>query len=472
MPTTQNPDRRTRVSSYQARIERSLTDIFFEVPAEDRRQASQEWKLVGVSHIMGYAVCELCGHNPIRRLFFIQSETTGETKMVGSECARNYASVDLVDAYLRRLTREQGRRRALQQREERREAQRAAMQARIEARQAAEAQVNQRAEVRDSIFASAQPAEPVSPMVRNAAGTVIEPVPGDVVAFLSDSANLNNDFLRSVSEFLTNRRYLTERQVQAVRRNLNRPAPGAAPVNQDNEPAEPGDCPEIFNGTYTIDDGREHLTYKIHTVRNGPLAGKRIIKRLMGHGGYEGFAFLTRSGGVKVWRRFANDENTNAVYILWAKQLVAQLRANVGYADSLVVNGFTISVSRLCRICNRQLTTPTSVERGIGPECEARQDGENRTTAAAPRRTLTVDLDLGRARPVHTPGAEVPIPEPDQPAEERCWHWNRQGSQQCLLTRRHTGRHSYVQRAARRATVVSSTGRRLALSEVGTGEIQ
>jgi hypothetical protein len=127
MPRANEQVRNQRVSSYQARIERSLTDIFFEVPSYERMlredNSGVSWTLVSVGHTNGWAVCELCGHRPIRRLFWIAPVANGNVDesrmlMIGSECAREYARVDLVNSYLNRLTREQSNRREATRREE------------------------------------------------------------------------------------------------------------------------------------------------------------------------------------------------------------------------------------------------------------------------------------------------------------------------------------------------------------------
>jgi len=351
--------RRTRVSAYQARIERSLTDIYMDVPAN--RNAGQAWHLVAVAHTRGYAVCELCGHNPIRRLFFIKHQETGAEKMIGSECARNYVRVDLVDAYLNSMVREQGRRRVATERE----ANRRAWQERRAAR------------------AAARTTERAQWAAQNQ----------DVIEFLARHLNGSDSFLRSVAEQQRTSGWLTERQTAAVRRNMERAAAPAAPTADDN--AGPDDAATIFNGVYTIDVDGRHLTYKIHTVVSGPLQGKRIIKRQQQYGEYQGFAFLNRQGGMNLWRRFNDDRE--ATYVVWAGKLLEALRHDIvrnAFAagcnqSTITLHGsqHRISLSRSCRRCNRALTTPTSIGRGIGPECEARLAGDNETVVADARAT-------------------------------------------------------------------------------------
>jgi hypothetical protein len=352
--------RRTRVSAYQARIERTLTDIFIDVP--ENRSAGQEWRLVAVAHTRGHATCQLCGHNPIRRLFFIQSSTTGRELMIGSECARNYVRVDLVDAYMRSLVRQQHRNNQAAQREE---------------------WARQRAE-RNAARAQATTTESATWRAANA----------DVIAFLATQAGGSDRFLVSLAQQVARPGgWLTERQTAAARRNMERAAAPAAPA--EDASAGPDDAATIFNGVYTIDVDGRHLTYKIHTVLQGPLTGKRIVKRQHQYGEFQGFGFLNRDGGLSLWRRFNDD--AEATYVVWAKRLLellgtdtvrAAFAAGVGQLNASYDGvEHRISLSRSCRRCNRSLTTPTSIARGIGPECEARLAGDNETVVADARAT-------------------------------------------------------------------------------------
>jgi Family of unknown function (DUF6011) len=366
--------RRTRVSAYQARIERTLTDIFIDVP--ENRSAGQEWVLVAVAHTRGHATCQLCGHNPIRRLFFIKSVSSGRELMIGSECARNYVRVNLVDAYLNSLVREQNTRRVAAQRAERNRA----YEERRAARQAAAA----------------------------TGGAAWRAANADVIAFLATRAGGSDRFLASLAAQVAQPGgWLTERQTAAARTNMERAAaPAAAPAQDDT--AGPDDAATIFNGVYTIDMGGRHLTYKIHTVLSGPLQGKRIVKRQQQYGEFQGFGFLNRQGGLSLWRRFNDDRQ--ATYVVWAEKLLEILSTeacrtylaagNGAYCHTDGPDQTRISLSRSCRRCNRALTTPTSIGRGIGPECEARLAGDHETVVADARATAPARSAFGRARAV------------------------------------------------------------------------
>jgi hypothetical protein len=364
MPETTS---RQRVTAYQARIERTLTDIFHEVPQAN--QAGNEWILTSVAHTNGYASCELCGHTPIKRLFFIQSRSTGAERMIGSECARNYLSVDLVQAYERTLNRSMNRRRVNARREAAREqyiAQRAAQEAERVQRRAAWRTTN-----------------------------------ADVIAFLASYVG-NDVFLTSVRDQLARYTSLTERQTTVVRERMASSA--VARQNAADTAATPDQVPHIYNGTYTMDNGTRHLTFQIYTVTRGPLQGKRIVKRQLQYGEFQGFAFVNADGTLGVWRRFA--EQSNELYMQWARILLSCLNARSNDAPGidtlthhLVEGDFTIQRTRACRRCNRQLTVPTSIESGIGPECARRDASANRTQVADAHADAATVFETAMSRP-------------------------------------------------------------------------
>lgn len=215
----------------------------------------------------------------------------------------------------------------------------------------------------------------------------------DLIAFCTEDSPL-----RFVREMADNIRYygsLTSAQEGAIRNIMaassDRMVDGigtwdAAPTAE----ATADDLPEIFNGVYTLNDGSFHITYRIHTVRRGPLEGKRIIKVQHEYQNASGFAFLTTDCRVKVWRRFAEDERRNERYIVWARILVEILRAEVSADGNSRMEPFTtwsqddvsfeVQRSLTCRRCNRELTNPSSIDAGLGPECAQRV--ADRTTAA------------------------------------------------------------------------------------------
>jgi hypothetical protein len=277
-----------------------------------------------------------------------------------------------------------------------------------------------------------------------------------VVRNLRDAAwiaNHRSTFLHSVAADLQTRGYVTLRQAQAAYNIMARHNGAEEALTGGNEgaPVEAAATPEqavhIYNGIYTLSDGVQHLTYRIHTVQNGSLAGKRIIKKQNNYGQFEGFAFLNSNGTIAVWRRY--QEQAHERFIVWAKHLISML-ANETVAghfatgtsehsytapdeitmlhhfnneqvapEEITDTTWRISLGRLCRRCNRALTTPTSIRDGIGPECSGREAdetiaAEHRYNVAAPNDTAPLRRVAPRrpranARTTSVPGRSTPL---------------------------------------------------------------
>ena len=135
----------------------------------------------------------------------------------------------------------------------------------------------------------------------------------------------------------------------------------------------PGDLGR-YNGTVTIQSpraGGEHRTFRIRTQRQDAAfaPGRRIVALLTGANNdedYEGFGFLPEDGSdrVDVWRSRRGGVAGKSSWEWYAEMLSCP--------DLYVARGYRYLVSRCCRRCNRKLTTPGSVEAGIGPECAGR----------------------------------------------------------------------------------------------------
>ena len=118
------------------------------------------------------------------------------------------------------------------------------------------------------------------------------------------------------------------------------------------------------NGFYTVQNVAKgtHRTVRVATVRRGKLEGKRIMSLLTGPdnmNSYTGFGFVDDEGRVQVWRKHQSDRVR-----LYLAQVIANWAATENKPE-----GIEILLSKRCRRCNRTLTTPESIERGIGPEC-------------------------------------------------------------------------------------------------------
>lgn len=127
----------------------------------------------------------------------------------------------------------------------------------------------------------------------------------------------------------------------------------------------------VYNGTYTVKNRvtGEHRTFRLSTVLDpdSPIKGKRILALLDGPDNtfnYLGFAFVDEEGGVHVWRRYQGNGKPSAFDAYAA--LFHDLAANDG---AVYGERYEILCARSCVRCNRLLTTPESIEAGIGPIC-------------------------------------------------------------------------------------------------------
>lgn len=144
-----------------------------------------------------------------------------------------------------------------------------------------------------------------------------------------------------------------------------------------------------FNGTFTVESpSGEHRTFRIRTREMGHGTDRkpmRVISMLIGPqntSDFEGFGFVVPSGRTwsiviwKAWRgdnprgtfsagRYAHDPRNSPHQAMAAT--ICDL--SMGDASVLRARGFRVLASTTCRRCNRDLTTPESIESGIGPVC-------------------------------------------------------------------------------------------------------
>ncbi len=123
-----------------------------------------------------------------------------------------------------------------------------------------------------------------------------------------------------------------------------------------------GSGAEIANGIYTVRfENGDYRTIKITKGWAALEEGMQVAKFLSGsdnESSYQGFAFIQGSK-AQVWRRFAEHEGLSLALGILMGSKEAQLAAGAAYAQS----------SGRCFICNRTLTTPASLDLGIGPNC-------------------------------------------------------------------------------------------------------
>lgn len=123
----------------------------------------------------------------------------------------------------------------------------------------------------------------------------------------------------------------------------------------------------IPNGEFTIHNPTtgNHRTFRIKTARNGNLKGKRIVSLLTGNDNtsdYKGFAFVY-DDKIVVWQKYRGDGPWESYATLLWSMIVK------GSESPYAQKGATIKESRHCARCNRLLTEPESIDRGLGPEC-------------------------------------------------------------------------------------------------------
>lgn len=125
----------------------------------------------------------------------------------------------------------------------------------------------------------------------------------------------------------------------------------------------------IPNGLFTIcfPDG-SHRTLKIHTKRQTAkfAPGRRLLSILVGPDNTADFEAVAWVGEEGI-RSFNGRGGKIAEYgaILW----------NWLVHGDLPKGGYEVLESRTCLVCSRPLTTPESIEAGIGPECAERYGG-------------------------------------------------------------------------------------------------
>lgn len=146
-------------------------------------------------------------------------------------------------------------------------------------------------------------------------------------------------------------------------------------------------APLLFNGTYTVTvPDRGHFTIRVHTAQDGKLKGRRIISMLTGsdnEGDYTGLAFWNDDrGSAQVWKKHRSagtcpsfngstwDRAWNKTERKLAVFLDLALHSNGGH---WYAKGCRLFEEKRCLMCNRKLTTPESIESGIGPVCAHRR---------------------------------------------------------------------------------------------------
>jgi len=130
----------------------------------------------------------------------------------------------------------------------------------------------------------------------------------------------------------------------------------------------------IPNGKFTIQRSSTgtHRTFNIHTNIKGKYRGVRFVSLLTGPNNsrnYTSFAIVSDDRKrLFVFNSLRGHERSKpSKWESYACILECML---LGLSnDHYEGLGYSISGSRRCARCNRVLTTPESISRGLGPEC-------------------------------------------------------------------------------------------------------
>jgi len=122
------------------------------------------------------------------------------------------------------------------------------------------------------------------------------------------------------------------------------------------------------NGTVTLKNPAtgNHRTFQIRTQPDDSkfAPGQRIVALMDGPdnvNSYRPFGFISESGWINLWRKHRESKT----FQTYAHMLRDPNHWEENHSIEYLHEG-------RCRICNRKLTTPDSVESGIGPVCAAR----------------------------------------------------------------------------------------------------
>lgn len=120
------------------------------------------------------------------------------------------------------------------------------------------------------------------------------------------------------------------------------------------------------NGKITVENTKRgtHRTFRIHTQpKDSHFApGERILSLMTGpdnENSYTGIGFVKSNGTVILYKKCRTDYYYRLVDVLQRPAHYRELGCEYHYEGR-------------CRVCNRTLTTPESIESGIGPICAGR----------------------------------------------------------------------------------------------------
>lgn len=126
---------------------------------------------------------------------------------------------------------------------------------------------------------------------------------------------------------------------------------------------------DTHNGIVTLVSPRtgNHRTFRIYTrPEDSDFApGKRVLYLLIGpdqiwNTNWKGFAFVS-DRGVHVWKSKRGDAGEKSKFEIYADMIENR--------EKWQARGVEYKFEGRCRVCNRTLTNPESIDAGIGPVC-------------------------------------------------------------------------------------------------------
>lgn len=134
----------------------------------------------------------------------------------------------------------------------------------------------------------------------------------------------------------------------------------------------------IKTGTWTIENtaSGEHRTFRI-TRRKAEDAsfapGKRIVELMTGsdnENSYTGFGFA-EANTIRVWSS-KRGQDKPASFDFFASMLGDLMGGENRMGIDWAAKGYELRGEARCCVCGRKLTTPESLDAGIGPVCAGR----------------------------------------------------------------------------------------------------
>jgi len=131
------------------------------------------------------------------------------------------------------------------------------------------------------------------------------------------------------------------------------------------------------NGIYTIQNMEtgEHRTFRVKTQKDDArfAPGERVVALLTGPDNgndYRGFGFVN-GNEIALWRSKRTPAFRHYKAMLETAAAVLP-EGDTEYREEIFQyfgRPYKVMMEVRCRRCNRRLTTPESIRRGLGPEC-------------------------------------------------------------------------------------------------------